>query len=98
MNDLNNFIDSAEQIDFDEVGWGWIAIAFGMLAILDVLLAIRSGRLRASFRNRWWRVENIQIERDKNPIQFWIRVSMQSLIGAALVTVGIGCLIAGYSD
>lgn len=89
MREMSDIFEWFERIDLESINAGWFALAFALIAIIDSMIAIRYGRIWASFRNRWWWIERVRIERDQHPIQFWARVLIQMLVAYALVVFGV---------
>jgi hypothetical protein len=73
----------------------WIAVAVGVLALATGLLSVRAGRTQRWWKHQWEFIGHYyDVERKRHPIQFWILVTPQLLIGVALLWYGVKKLIA----
>jgi hypothetical protein len=76
----------------DAIG-GWGLLAVGLFAILGTLFDVRAGRVWGSYRTTWGLTQTLDVEREFAPIQFWVRVLLQLLVGLALVFFGVRLLL-----
>ena len=72
---------------------GWWLLGIGAIAIASGTIALRSGRVAASYR-KWGMAFNAPVDRDVAPIQFTIRVALEFLLGFALIFFGVCRLMA----
>jgi hypothetical protein len=79
--------------DMSDTEGAWLVIGVGVLAILCALYDLHRGRTRASYRDRCGWIHTVDIDGERNPIQYLARVMITVLIGVGLITYGIRKLL-----
>jgi hypothetical protein len=73
---------------------GWVLLAFGLWIILDGLFTARRGWTTQAYRHRWGYFQNLVVDREVSPIQFWFLIWLQFLIGFVVIFFGVWTLLA----
>ena len=85
---MKRFFSDDDENLLDDRSASWLILLVGVAAIADVGIALRTGKIGASYRKFGIAIP-VDVEREFAPIQFMIRVLMQALVGIGLVFFGI---------
>jgi hypothetical protein len=85
---VNRFFSDDDDNLLDERTASWLILCVGVAAIAGVGVALRTGRIGASYRKFGIAIP-VNVEREFTPVQFMIRVLMQTLVGIGLVFFGV---------
>jgi hypothetical protein len=92
LNGLSSNPSSNERWRLTDAQTGWLLLGIGSAALVDAVIAVRTGRITASYR-KWGCATTVDLDREVAPIQFAIRVVLQVVVGFAFVFFGLRKLL-----